>query len=129
MDDELYHYGVKGMKWGIRKARYHKRRAEANEAKRRAANTYARANKRVSELYPRLGGLNKLSSKYYRWAAKKYQKRAETHIKQYLKNKMDAMATASNVEAGKRYIEQISSMRIDSDRIDRLTLLRGVYVD
>lgn len=124
--DELTHYGVKGMKWGVRKARYHKRRAETNEAKRRAAGVYARTNTRVAELYPHLGAVNKLSAKFYSRAEQRYQKLAEEHVTQFLQNKWDVIATASNVDSGKRYIEQALSLQIDPDRIDKKILGYGV---
>ena len=35
--DELTHYGVKGMKWGVRRTKTQLRRAEKNEGKSNAA--------------------------------------------------------------------------------------------
>lgn len=38
-ENELYHYGVKGMRWGVRKKSYYDARVEANMAKAKNAKT------------------------------------------------------------------------------------------
>ena len=49
-ENELYHYGVKGMRWGVRKAR-HKERAALNSASKATTNKQRKEGLALAEKY------------------------------------------------------------------------------
>lgn len=98
MEYELYHYGVKGMKWGVRRAR---KKSEANVELTRKALNYdiksAKLAKKAEKLHAKndLEGRNKLATKASKLDAKaaKLQKKAnaaESESKRYSLEKKSA---------------------------------------
>lgn len=85
--NELYHYGVPGMKWGVHKAlasnygvnaRYYSKRAAKSIDKAGRARAMANANRRAAgNSRSPIAAANRLNAKYYSNRANKMQARAD----------------------------------------------------
>ncbi len=94
---ELYHHGVKGMKWGHRKAKYVKKRATK------------RKNKYLSETQ-RKYDIHRGNAKHYSRMAKEYKKMSD---KEYAKLYDDEGLLSSLGGAGKAANKEIMNIPVD----------------
>lgn len=132
--NELMHYGVKGMKWGVRRER-NKVQSKVNHANRdlyKFENTQAKSHAKLesSKGYKvmstqALKNNDKKSSKRYdrlsNTRMKEHEileKRAEKELTKLMKSKWDAIITAKNIKNGKQYIDELLNVSPNVDRIN-----------
>ena len=117
-DNELYHYGVKGMKWGVRKERVYKK---------------PRSKAKTKKLHKELTDLaNKASGNIWKGAAKRIALKTAigtvgaAAIAKYTKNKELGMLVAS--AAGASVVAEIKSAAAWSIGVQAVTRM-GLGVD
>ena len=120
--DELKHYGVKGMKWGVRRTKTQLRRAEKNEGKSNAAERMSKNFKelaRRNNKNKRLGYKEKTSplyraamrnSKYWMKHQQQYNEKAQKYMSRFLSSKWESIAKSSKETQGKKYVDELLSL-------------------
>lgn len=107
-EDELYHYSVKGMRWGYRKAREYE--AKASTARQSAKEWTEIGSNKAAKLRAK-GSENKASkaeSKYKTYSnkdladSKKYAQQAQSYRKQVAKTKSSIKEYRSKYDAAER---------------------------
>lgn len=140
-DDELYHYGVKGMKWGVRRTRlyaqtndrpgnYYSDREKAHIKKR--AKSILKNNIRKSTMYSEVfdsaskSAYNKADKLVWKSEKKqnegdqagfeKYQSKAWKQMAKYYMNKQKAEELMAEVKASTKKLKDIDKDRIKAGR-------------
>lgn len=98
---ELYHYGVPGMKWGVRKAE--KYRSKASTARK------------MSKLYEDMGNDaekqgSKFNTRKYRNTAKAYERRADKMDRKAKQE--DLMTTGDRVKRGVKRVASVGGLAV-----------------
>lgn len=99
-DRELMHYGVLGMKWGVRRARRKEAKAAYKNATDKAFKEYERTIGRIEKPYKRGQNLSDKDMARESAAEKKYRDaaaKAKTEYKQNLKSKKNDAAIANRL--------------------------------
>ena len=125
---ELYHHGVKGQKWGVRRAvkkankylnNVEKYQGKANTALQaskghKLLSTKAKnsANKSGEQKHDRKS--KQLMSEY-----EKYERLSQRYMTNFLKTKASAMYDSTKIDKGSKYIESLYGLNVRQDNIDK----------
>ena len=93
--DYMYHHGVKGMKWGVRRAQKKQARAEAKQQKK---------NKKIQRKFQ--SNVNKNWDKSYNKAAEKFNLDIGKINKKYENDEFDA---DFSTKRGQQYVKEVNS--------------------
>lgn len=119
-DGELYHYGVVGMKWGVRRGRtarsYEKASKKLSKLTNKADKAQVKADKKLAVAQRAAYGWSRKSAQKTKWKAGRQQYKADKRKKKALKwiNQMEktfknttVKLSKNQVDVGKRYMEQL----------------------
>lgn len=151
-DEYLMHYGIKGMKWGVRryqnpdgsltsagKKRMQKQvdRVKKNldefEKTSGRSNMYLESSKGYRVLSTKASRDNKSSlSKRYKSASDSYmdnhlrlERVSKYDMSKFLNSKVSALAEASKIKDGKNFVDELLSLRPNVQRIDNYEIAYG----
>lgn len=128
--DELRHYGVLGMKWGVHRGRakqaYEKASKKLNKLADKADKSQTKADKKLAKAVQAQYGWGLRDAKKAKWKAGREQYKADKKKKKVVKymNKMEKVFKNTTVkmsknqyDLGKKYIEQLKKRSDASSRL------------
>ena len=134
---ELYHYGVKGMKWGVRRARNKKSLINKVSKTHKFKDDVERYQGRANTALQAAKGHQLLSTKARNTGDKNservhnrksvrllsesetYERMSEKAMSNFLKSKASALYGSAKVKDGKRYVDSLVGLTISKDNVNK----------
>lgn len=122
MEDELKHYGIKGMKWGVRRFQNSDGSLTAEGRKRYSSEDYKNAQKKVDKGKAMVDGVKKTRVKA---AEKQHEKKIKDDLSKMSDQELRDIVNRLNME--ERYTQVMKSRGVDAgkNRVDKILEYAG----